>query len=257
MRPVTTLPVDGVRPTLEETLEREALRRRTVRELEAELTTWAGRVAAGEARLLALLGEFDERSGWAGTGILSCAHWVMWRLGMGQAAAHERVRVARSLRVRPIVAGAFAAGRLSYSQVRAITRVVGEDDADQRRWVGLARSATGRSARAAGPRDAPGHPRPGRRRPGQRGAGGVAPSGRRRLCPHHHPVQRRGRGAPARRRRVPPAATSTTRAAILPRKNRRRSAVPRWGPASWRCSAASCACAAGPSPARRAATGRS
>lgn len=38
------------------------------------LTTWAGRVGAGEAELLRLLGELDARGTWATWGALSCAH---------------------------------------------------------------------------------------------------------------------------------------------------------------------------------------
>ena len=64
-------------------------------ELTDELTTWAGRVAAGEARLLALIGEFDRRETWSGPGVLSCAHWLSWRLGMGLVAAREAPRSTR------------------------------------------------------------------------------------------------------------------------------------------------------------------
>ncbi|MCW2600338.1 MAG: hypothetical protein JWM02_2167 [Frankiales bacterium] len=56
-------------------------------ELAEEITTWAGRIAAGEARLLALIGEFDDRGAWGGPGLLSCANWLSWRLGMGRNAA--------------------------------------------------------------------------------------------------------------------------------------------------------------------------
>lgn len=45
-------------------------------ELRGQLMTWAGRVAAGEAVLLRLLGELDEREAWAQDGVLSCAHWA-------------------------------------------------------------------------------------------------------------------------------------------------------------------------------------
>ncbi len=43
-------------------------------ELVEGLLSWAGRVAAGEARVLALLGELDAREVWAEQGVLSCAH---------------------------------------------------------------------------------------------------------------------------------------------------------------------------------------
>ncbi len=61
------------------------------------IMTLAGRLAAGEAEQLELIGEFDARQAWAGPGLLSCAHWLTWRTGMSPNAARERVRVARSL----------------------------------------------------------------------------------------------------------------------------------------------------------------
>lgn len=39
-------------------------------ELADGIVTWAARVAAGEARLLVLLGEFDRREAWGGAGLL-------------------------------------------------------------------------------------------------------------------------------------------------------------------------------------------
>ena len=74
-------------------------------------------------RWLLLVGEFDERRGWADWGVYSCAHWLSWRCSIGLRAARENVRVAGCLRRLPLVSGAFAAGGLSYTQVRAITRV--------------------------------------------------------------------------------------------------------------------------------------
>lgn len=107
-------------------------------ELRDELTTWAGRVAAGEARLV---GELDERGAWAVHGVRSCAHWLSWRVGLGGTAARERVRVARDLRQLPLIAAAFARGELSWTQVRAVTRVA--TPADDERLLELARCCTG------------------------------------------------------------------------------------------------------------------
>jgi hypothetical protein len=101
----------------------------TTPELESELLGLAGHIAAAEARFLQLLGEFDERGGWAGDGILSCAHWLSWRAGMSRRTAAERLRVAHALRNLPRIADAFAAGRVSYSKVRALTRITGSDTA--------------------------------------------------------------------------------------------------------------------------------
>src|SRR5688572_8585416 len=88
-----------------------------------EIHTMAGRIAAGEARLLELIAEYDRRGAWHGTGILSLAHWLSWKLGMGLKPAYERVRVARALEELPLIRDAYRAGRMSWSQVRAVTRV--------------------------------------------------------------------------------------------------------------------------------------
>ena len=106
-------------------------------ELEAQVLTWSGRIAAGEARLLALIAEFDERGSWHGPGLLSCAHWLVWRTGLAPGAAREKVRVARALTDLPLVAAAMADGKMSFSQARAVTRVATPDD--QLRWVELCR----------------------------------------------------------------------------------------------------------------------
>src|SRR3954451_14508864 len=109
----------------------EELTALTIEQLADEITTWAGRVAAGEARLLALIAEFDERGGWHGVGMLSCAHWLTWRIGLGAGAARERVRVARRLRELPVTSAAFHAGQLSWTQVRALTRCA-TDETEER-----------------------------------------------------------------------------------------------------------------------------
>jgi hypothetical protein len=112
-------------------------------EVAEQITTWAGRIAAGEARLLAYVGEFDAREAWGGAGLLSCAHWMSWRLGMGLGlgAAYKRVRVARALRELPATRAAFAAGQLSWTQVRAITRTATPEE--EQTYLHLARHAAG------------------------------------------------------------------------------------------------------------------
>ncbi len=91
--------------------------------LEAEITQLWGHINAATAHFLALLAEFDRREGWAQHGIASCAHWLSWQCGIGPVAAREKVRVARALTSLPKIAEAFGEGRLSYSKVRALTRV--------------------------------------------------------------------------------------------------------------------------------------
>ena len=98
--------------------------------LEAEITQLWGHINAATAHFLALLAEFDRREGWAQHGIASCAHWLSWQCGIGPVAAREKVRVARALESLPKIAGAFGEGRLSYSKVRALTRVATAETED-------------------------------------------------------------------------------------------------------------------------------
>jgi hypothetical protein len=113
----------------------------TVSELAEGICVRAGRIAAAQAELLVWIAEFDRREGWMGHGLLSCAHWLSWRIGLSPSAAREQVRVARRLEDLPALAAAFADGRVSYSKVRAITRAAGPDDGID--WVGLARHSSG------------------------------------------------------------------------------------------------------------------
>ena len=96
-------------------------------ELASAITAGAVRLAAATASWLRLIREFDARGGWHGVGIQSCAHWLAWQCGMGPGAAREHVRVARALSGLPRIEAAFAAGRLSYSKVRALTRIAAAD----------------------------------------------------------------------------------------------------------------------------------
>jgi hypothetical protein len=113
---------------------------RSLEELAGEIRSGAVRLAAATAAWLRLVAEFDEREGWGGVGIVSCAHWLAWQCGMSPGAAREHVRVARALGGLPLTAMAFAAGRLSYSKVREITRVA--DGATEVELVELARHTT-------------------------------------------------------------------------------------------------------------------
>jgi hypothetical protein len=48
-------------------LSPDDLRTLSDEEIAKQIATWAGRIAAGEARLLALVGEFDAREAWGGS----------------------------------------------------------------------------------------------------------------------------------------------------------------------------------------------
>ena len=96
--------------------------------LEQRICSLAGRLAAATYTWLVLIAEFDRRVGWSGWGVKSCAHWLAWSCSMSPAAAREHVRVARALPGLPMVSAGFAAGSLSYSKVRALTRVTSSVD---------------------------------------------------------------------------------------------------------------------------------
>ncbi len=81
----------------------------------------AAGIAAATGELLGLIREFDARNGW--TGFASCAEWLSWRTGLAPGAAREHVRVARALAELPLLRDALRRGAVSYSKVRAVTRV--------------------------------------------------------------------------------------------------------------------------------------
>jgi len=87
-----------------------------------EIAILAAHIEVATARLLELVREFDSLAGW-GNGFASCAHWLNWRVGISLHAAREQVRTARALAHLPLIAQAFARAALSYSKVRALTRV--------------------------------------------------------------------------------------------------------------------------------------
>jgi len=95
-----------------------------------EIAELAAHLNAAKSRLIALIGEFDASEGWADEGCLTCAHWLTWKCGVSPNAAREQVRVARALKSLPLTHEAFASGRVSYSKVRALTRVATADSED-------------------------------------------------------------------------------------------------------------------------------
>jgi hypothetical protein len=98
--------------------------------LGAEITELCSYIYAAESRLLTLIREFDEREFWAQQGLCSCAHWLNFKCGIGMNAAREKVRVAHALAKLPKINKEFADGALSYSKVRAITRIADESNED-------------------------------------------------------------------------------------------------------------------------------
>jgi hypothetical protein len=99
-----------------------------IEELGDEIATLAAHIHAATHRLLVLIAEFDERRGWEPSGQKSCAHWLAFRTGIDVGAAREKVRTARVLMGLPETSAAMARGELSFSQVRALSRVARADN---------------------------------------------------------------------------------------------------------------------------------
>lgn len=96
--------------------------------LEGRITSMAARLAAETREWLALVAEFNRRKGWAQWGMKSMPHWLSWSCSVGPGVAREYVRVATALTDLPLIGDAFGHGRLSYSKVRALTRVADRVD---------------------------------------------------------------------------------------------------------------------------------
>ena len=79
--------------------------------LEAQICgAQAGHLAAATCRFLVLLGDFDDRRGWAWWDMTSCAEWLSWKCQMSSGTAREHVRVARALRDLPVIRRELGAG---------------------------------------------------------------------------------------------------------------------------------------------------
>ena len=104
--------------------DRDVLDEVPLERLEEEISGFASRIAAATAAWLVWVAAYDKRQGWCSWGAKSCAHWLNWQCGMSPRTAREHVFVARCLEEAPILRQAFLDGVLSFSKVRAISRVV-------------------------------------------------------------------------------------------------------------------------------------
>jgi hypothetical protein len=90
-------------------------------------------IAAASAECLRAVARADERKVWERDGATSMTSWLAARYGLGRGTAREWVRVARALRGLPRIAEVYAAGRLSWDQLRPLTRFVIPDTEEY--WV--------------------------------------------------------------------------------------------------------------------------
>jgi hypothetical protein len=95
----------------------------SLEDLEHEVVTIFANIHAGNHRALILIAEFHRRRGYELGGHRSTAHWLHFRTGIGLGACREKVRAALALEKLPLTSEAMGRGELSFSKVRALTRV--------------------------------------------------------------------------------------------------------------------------------------
>jgi uncharacterized protein DUF222/HNH endonuclease len=105
-------------------------RHSSIDELDRAIVNLSARINAASYELLVLIRRFDERAGWLKWGFSDCVEWLHWRCDLGFSAAREKVRVAHALKTLPAISLSFSQGELSYSKVRALTRVARPDNED-------------------------------------------------------------------------------------------------------------------------------
>ena len=135
MRPATLAVPEGSRfsATADDHLD-------ALQDLGDEIATLAAHIHAAEHRFLTLIAEFDRLRGWQPGGHRSCAHWLAFRTGIDLGAARERVRASRALENLPRISASMAQGELSFTKVRALTRVATPESEDE--LLELAHSCT-------------------------------------------------------------------------------------------------------------------
>jgi hypothetical protein len=108
--------------------------------IESEIATLSAQIDVAEHRLLTLVRELDARQRHRDHGLASMAIWLNWRVGLGLVAAREKVRVAKALGGLSRIDAAFAKAEVSYSKVRAMTRIATPEN--EGRLLNMAKSAS-------------------------------------------------------------------------------------------------------------------
>jgi hypothetical protein len=106
---------------------------RTSGDLTDALDRAAAVMVAASAEALRVVAAFDRGGLWRRDGATSMSSWLAGRYGLAWGTAREWVRVAHALEGLPRIADAYAGGRLSWDQLRPLTRFASSDT--DRRWA--------------------------------------------------------------------------------------------------------------------------
>jgi hypothetical protein len=113
-----------------------------IEDLDRNILTLCRRINMATYELLVLVREFDERTGWLKWHMKNCAEWLTWRCDLSMTTATEKVRVAHALKILPAISRGFARGELSYSKVRALTRVANRHNEEELLAFAMRHTAT-------------------------------------------------------------------------------------------------------------------
>ena len=96
--------------------------------LAVRLTTAIANWSTSQRAVVDLAATFADSHEWAAAGSPTAAHWIATVADIEVCTAREWIRIGRQLRSLPLIAGAFDRDDLSYSKVRALTRMATPDN---------------------------------------------------------------------------------------------------------------------------------
>lgn len=91
--------------------------------LRVELVDLGARFSRGQRELVRIAAALDDSGEWALDGAKTCALWIADALDIEVCTAREWLRIGHALTDLPLTDAAFASGELSYSKIRAVTRL--------------------------------------------------------------------------------------------------------------------------------------
>ena len=97
------------------------------RDLNDALTTWS----TSQRAVIGLAADFADSGEWMATSAASAAHWIAQVADIEVCTAREWIRVGRRLHSLTLIADLFEADELSYSKVRALSRVATPENEQQ------------------------------------------------------------------------------------------------------------------------------
>jgi len=97
------------------------------RDLSVAIVSWS----SSQRHVVGLAADFAQSSEWMATGAATAAHWIAATADIEVCTAREWIRVGRCLQTLPTIAEAFEADLVSYSKVRALSRLATADNEDE------------------------------------------------------------------------------------------------------------------------------